>query len=135
MTVTIPLGWRSSRTEVTNGMMPVRTFGASHALGGACVVAAGDRDVGDLEVGVAAGLAVLCLHQVHECVLVVEHQVVHRQEDPGTFADRPGRPLLLGHCGTFTRSDHVVLVALGQLRHHSTVEGSMRGDRTHSPTS
>ena len=64
-------------------------------VGGAGVVAGGERDVRELQEGVLAGLAGLDADQVADLLLPVEHQVVEPQQRGGALGQRGARPGLL----------------------------------------
>ena len=81
--------------------------GVEVLVGRAGVVARGQREVGDLEVGVLAGLARLPHDEVDELVLPVEQEVVQAQERGGALVDRRRGPRGLGVAGARERLGHV----------------------------
>ena len=91
------------------------------------VVATGDGDVRHLEVGVATGLAVLELDEVHQCFLVVEHQVVHAEEDLRALTHRTGRPHPLGLQCPVACCENIGWLALWKRRHSIAVERGVCG--------
>ena len=76
----------------------------AEVLGGvAGVVPRDDADVEDFQERVAAGLAVLGLHQVEGLVLAGQDEVVVAQQDPLALLDWRGGPGLLRGPGTGER--------------------------------
>ena len=102
-------------------------LGVEVLVGGAGVVARGERDVHGLVEGVLAGLAGLPHDQVDDLVLAVEHEVVQAQQDPGPLVERGARPGRLGALGPGERLGDVVVGRLRDVRERLAVE--RRADR------
>ncbi len=110
---TTPLGTRLTSTRVRAGKSAADAAGVEVLVGGAPVVAGGQRDVERLVEGVLAGLARLPDDQVDDLLLAVEHEVVQPQERRGPHVDRRTGPLLLG---ASRAAERLVDVRLGRLR-------------------
>ena len=96
---TTPLGTWLTSTRVRPGTTPSRRSGVEVPVGGAGVVAGGQRDVERLVEGVLAGLAGLPHDQVDDLVLAVEHQVVQPQQHRRALVERASGPRPPGRAG------------------------------------
>ena len=96
--------------------------GAQVLLGGARVVARGQRDVPRLVEGVLAGLAGLPHDEVEDLGLPVEHQVVQAQQHGGPVGQRSACPRLLGASRTGVGLGHVGRRRLRHVRHRLAVD-------------
>ena len=108
---------------------------AADALGvevlvrGAGVVARGEGEVGDLEVGVLAGLARLPDHEVDELDLAVEQQVVEAQQRGGAVVDRRRGPGHLRLAGAGEGRGHVGRARLRDVRQRRAADRGEHGVR------
>ena len=103
--------------------------GVEVLVGGAGVVARGEREVGDLEVGVLAGLARLPHDEVDELLLPVEEQVVQPQERRRPVVDGGGRPRRLRPARAGERLGHVGRARLRDVRERRAADRRRDGDR------
>ncbi len=91
-------------------------------VGGACVVAGGERDVRELQEGVLAGLARLDADQVADLLLPIEHQVVEPHQRGGALGKRRAGPGLLRPPGPRDGLPDVGLARLRDVGHRLPVE-------------
>ena len=108
---------------------PADAVGVEVLVRGTGVVARGQREVGDLEVGVLAGLARLPHDEVDELVLPVEQEVVQAQEGGGALVDRRRGPSGLGVARPHERLGHVGRSRLGDVRERGSADRRRHGVR------